>query len=174
MEIILEFLRATTWSPYLVGIGIGILSWLAFLLSNHPLGVSTAFAKSAGMIEEAVRGPKVREKAYYQENPPAIDWGWMLVAGLFLGAFTAAWLASDIRWLWVPEMWQQRFGSNVLLRLCVAVIGGICVGFGARWGKGCTSGHGISGTSQLVISSWLAVILFFVGGIIVAMLLYRL
>lgn len=56
----------------------------------------------------------------------------------------------------------------MLLRICVAVIGGICVGFGARWGKGC-----ISGTSQLVISSWLAVILFFAGGIIVAMLLYR-
>jgi hypothetical protein len=104
MEIIIEFLRATTWSPYLVSIGIGILSWLAFLLSNKPIGVSTAFAKSAGMIEEAVRGPKVREKAYYRKIPPAIDYEWMLVAGLFLGAFTAAWLAGDIRWLWVPEV----------------------------------------------------------------------
>lgn len=173
MDIFIEFFKTPTWSPYLVGIGIGILSWLAFLLSNHPIGVSTALAKSAGMIEEAVRGTKVRDKLYYRENPPTIDWEWMLVAGLFLGALTAAWLASDIRWLWIPEMWQQRFGSDLFLRLVVAVIGGICVGFGARWGKGCTSGHGISGTLQLVISSWLAVICFFAGGVIVAMLLYR-
>ncbi|MDY0219937.1 MAG: YeeE/YedE thiosulfate transporter family protein [Desulfobacterium sp.] len=168
------YLSDRVWSPYLVGIGIGILSWLTFLLSNHPLGVSTAFAKSAGMLEVAVRGPKVREKPYYQEHTPEIDWGWMVVLGLFLGALTAAWLAKDITWVWVPEMWQNAFGSSVALRLIVALIGGICVGFGARWGRGCTSGHGISGTLQLVISSWLAVICFFVSGIIVAMIMYHL
>lgn len=174
MDTILYYLQASTWSPYLVGIGIGILSWLAFLLSNHPIGVSTALAKSAGMIEEVVRGPKVRQKKYYQKNPPSIGWEWMLVAGLFVGALTAAWLADDIRWTWVPPMWQDRFGPSLQLRLIAAVVGGICVGFGARWGKGCTSGHGISGTLQLVFSSWLAVICFFIGGIGTAVLLYRL
>ncbi|MGW8194330.1 MAG: YeeE/YedE thiosulfate transporter family protein [Desulforhopalus sp.] len=167
------FFSAATWSPYLVGVGIGILCWLTFLLSNHPLGVSTAFAKSAGMIEEAVRGPTVRNKAYYQQNEPGIDWGWMLVFGLFLGALCAAWLADDIRWRWVPEMWEKSFGSSIAQRLIVAFLGGICVGFGARWGRGCTSGHGISGTLQLVVSSWLSVLCFFIGGVVVAMFMYR-
>lgn len=170
---VVSYLQATVWSPYIVGIGIGILSCLAFLLSNHPLGISTAFAKSAGMIEEAVRGPKVRDKLYYQQHKPGIDWEWMLVVGLFLGALSAAWLADDISLKWVPEMWENNFGSSVLLRLAVALLGGICVGFGARWGRGCTSGHGISGTLQLVISSWIAVLCFFIGGAIVAMFMYR-
>jgi hypothetical protein len=172
-QILMQSLFASTWSPYLVGAGIGILCWLAFLLSDHPIGVSTAFAKSAGMIEKAVRGPEVLEKPYYQENVPVIDWEWMLVAGLFLGALTAAGFSGDIHWQWVPDMWEASFGSSILLRLAAALFGGICVGFGARWGSGCTSGHGISGTLQLVLSSWIAVLCFFISGIAVALLLYR-
>lgn len=174
LDAIMDVLSRPEWSAYVVGVGIGILSWLAFLLSDHPLGVSTAFAKTAGMLEKAVRGPKAEEKAYYQENKPAIDWEWMLVLGLFLGALTSAWLSDTIRWEWVPPMWAAAFGSDTLVRLVVALFGGICVGFGARWGCGCTSGHGISGTMQLVLSSWLAAACFFVSGVLVAFFMYRL
>jgi uncharacterized membrane protein YedE/YeeE len=58
------------------------------------------------------------------------------------------------------------------LRLLTALIGGIFLGFGARWAGGCTSGHGISGTLQLAVSGWLAVCAFFAGGAAVAFLLY--
>jgi uncharacterized protein len=43
---------------------------------------------------------------------------------------------------------------------------------GARWAGGCTSGHGITGTLQFAVSSWMAVIAFFVGGIIAAYIIY--
>lgn len=46
------------------------------------------------------------------------------------------------------------------------IIGGFLVGFGARWANGCTSGHGISGLSSLQKGSLLAVIGFFLGGLI--------
>ena len=173
LHILTNYLTASIWPPYLVGVGIGILCWLTFFLSDHPIGVSTAFAKSAGMIEKAVRGPEVHKKPYYQEHIPKIDWGWMLVAGLFLGAFTAAWVSGDINWKWVPQMWEDTFGPGILLRLTAALFGGVCVGFGARWGSGCTSGHGISGTLQLVLSSWIAVFRFFFSGIAVALFIYR-
>ena len=42
--------------------------------------------------------------------------------------------------------------------------------FGARMAKGCTSGHGISGTSQLAASSWLFVPIFMLSGIAVFVL----
>ena len=45
--------------------------------------------------------------------------------------------------------------------------------FGARLAGGCTSGHGISGTLQLNVASWIAVICFFIGGAIVANLMFR-
>ena len=38
--------------------------------------------------------------------------------------------------------------------------------FGSRLAGGCTSGHGISGTMQLSVGSWIAVICFFAGGIV--------
>lgn len=166
------FLRDPFWSPYVAGIGIGILSWLTFLLCDHPLGVSTAFAKTAGLTEKAVRGPGVLEKPYYQETTPEVGWESMLVIGLFVGALAAAALSGTFDWVWVPSLWESKFGSNSILRGLVAVAGGICVGFGARWGCGCTSGHGISGALQLVISSWIAVLCFFVGGVATAMLMY--
>jgi uncharacterized membrane protein YedE/YeeE len=48
----------------------------------------------------------------------------------------------------------------------VLVIGGFLVGFGSRWAGGCTSGHAISGLSNLQWPSLLAVIGFFIGGLI--------
>lgn len=40
------------WSPYVAGIGIGVLSWLVFLLSDNTLGASGSYAKTAGMLEK--------------------------------------------------------------------------------------------------------------------------
>lgn len=173
MNAIIAVLREPSWSPYLVGVGIGVLSWLTFLFSDHPLGISTAFAKTAGMLEKAVRGPKVANKLYYQENKLVVDWGWMLLVGVFIGALVSARISGTFQWEWVPPMWAAAFGSNIFARLAVAVCGGICLGFGARWGCGCTSGHGISGTMQLVLGSFLSVACFFIAGIGIAMLLYR-
>ncbi|MGI5819624.1 MAG: hypothetical protein ACOX9R_16185 [Armatimonadota bacterium] len=48
---LMDALMMERWSPYAVGIGIGVLSWVAFVLSNKPIGCSTAFARTAGMIE---------------------------------------------------------------------------------------------------------------------------
>ncbi len=45
-------------------------------------------------------------------------------------------------------------------------IGGLMVGFGARYAGGCTSGHAISGIADLQIPSFIAVIGFFIGGLI--------
>ncbi|MFP4580273.1 MAG: YeeE/YedE thiosulfate transporter family protein [Candidatus Sumerlaeia bacterium] len=162
------------WSPYVCGIGIGILSWLAFLLSDHPLGVSTAYARTAGMIEKGLRGRKVLEKSYYQEYKPKIDWEWMLVIGLLVGAFLSAWLSGGFRWEMVPSLWEDTFGSSAILRWGVALLGGFLIGLGARWADGCTSGHGISGALQLVVSSWVALVCFFIGGVAAAFFIFHL
>ncbi len=169
----MEWLSLKQWSPYAVGIGIGFLSCVAFLLSDKPIGCSTAFSRTSGMIESLFRGRKVAEKAYYKKFAPSIDWEWMLVVGILLGAFISAKLSGDFRAEWVPREWSATFGNNPILRWGVALIGGIVMGVGARWAGGCTSGHGISGTLQLAVSSWIAVICFFIGGIATALLIYH-
>ncbi len=160
------------WSPYVVGILIGMLSWVSFLLSDKPLGVSTAYARTAGMVEEYFKGPSVRERPYYKQYVPKIGWEWMLVAGLVVGAFTSAILSGEFRLEVVPALWNETFGHTPFKRLLVALIGGIFMGLGARWADGCTSGHGISGTLQLVVSSWIALFCFFIGGVIAAFIIY--
>jgi uncharacterized membrane protein YedE/YeeE len=168
----MEYLILEHWSPYVVGIGIGILSCFAFLLSDKAIGCSTAYARTSGMIEKLVRGNKVLEKPYYKKFAPVVDWEWMLVLGVVIGAFISANLSATFHVLWVPSLWAARFGTNPVLRWIVALIGGVFMGLGARWAGGCTSGHGISGTLQLAVSSWLAAICFFIGGIVTAMLVF--
>ena len=56
----------------------------------------------------------------------------------------------------------------------VLVVGGFLVGFGARWAGGCTSGHAISGLSNLQIPSLIAVIGFFIGGLLMTHLIFPL
>lgn len=58
--------------------------------------------------------------------------------------------------------------------LFILVIGGILIGFGARYAAGCTSGHAISGLSNLQLPSLIAVIGFFIGGLVMVHLLFPL
>jgi uncharacterized protein len=168
----MEWLRLEQWSPYICGAGIGVLSWLTFLLSDKPLGTSTTYVRTAGMIERLFRGKKVLERQFFKSTPPSIDWQWLLVLGIILGAFISASASGQARIVWVPEPWLSTFGSSAWVRVVVAFIGGALLGLGARWAGGCTSGHGISGTMQLSVASWVASICFFVGGIAVATFLY--
>ena len=170
----MNWLHEVQWSPYAVGIGIGVLSWLTWLISKKPIGCSTSFARSAGMIEKLIRGGQVEDKPYYQEVKPVVDWQWMLVVGMVVGALISSLLSGDLSWQWIPARWAAAFGTNVLLRVLVALLGGILLGFGARWAGGCTSGHGISGTMQMAVSSWISAICFFLGGIIMAQILFGL
>lgn len=162
------------WSPYLVGALIGVLSMLTFYFSNKPLGASTAYARLAGMLGSVAAPKHTKSLKFYQDNKPAVDWEVMLVIGAILGAFLAAWQGGELSFEWLPPMWAARFGQDTLvIRLAVALVGGILVAFGARLAGGCTSGHGISGALQLSVGSWVALICFFVGGIAAAMLMYR-
>ncbi len=159
------------WPPHLVGAGIGLLGCLSMLLSGRTLGSSTGFTRGAGMIERLFRGGRTFERPYFREVRPVLDWDFAIVAGIALGALLSALLSGDLTLDGVPSLWAGSFGPSLLRRLAAALAGGFLTGFGARWMGGCTSGHGISGTMQLSVASWLAVIFMFSSGIAFAFLL---
>lgn len=174
METVASVFTATSWSPYAAGIGIGLLSWLSFLISGKPIATSTTFARTGGMIEEMITGEKASQRPYYKKIKLQINWQWMLVIGVVIGSFLSAIISGDFQvGVWIPSLWASAFGDSALLRVLVAVAGGIILGFGARFAGGCTSGHGISGTLQLAVSSWVSAIFFFIGGIITAHLIFN-
>jgi uncharacterized membrane protein YedE/YeeE len=167
-----DVLMMESWSPYIVGAGIGVLIWTAFLLSDRPLGCSTAYSKTAGMVESLISRGKAGAMPYYQKFTPTVDWQWMLIVGVVIGAFLSSYLSGTFTVFLVPPLFGETFGTSTLLRSCVALLGGVLMGLGARWAGGCTSGHGISGTLQLSVASWVAAACFFAGGILVAGLIY--
>jgi uncharacterized membrane protein YedE/YeeE len=161
------------WSPYLVGALLGVLSWLTFYFSDKPIGASSFYATAAGMLGKLFAKKHTEQLAYYKSNPPVVDWEFAFVIATVGGAFLAAFTGGEVTGEWLPPMWEARFGEGSIgLRAVVAALGGVLMAFGARLAGGCTSGHGISGTLQLSVGSWIAVICFFVGGIAVAMLLF--
>jgi hypothetical protein len=162
------------WSPYLVGVLIGVLSMFTFYFSAKPLGASTAFANVAGLIGRLIAPRHTGSLHFYADKKASkIDWQVALVIGVIVGAFLAAWSGGEITGRWLPPMWAERFGESVWLRMAVGFLGGGLMAFGARMAGGCTSGHGISGAMQLSVGSWIALLGFFVGGVATAMLLFH-
>lgn len=167
----------TSWSPYVAGAGIGMLSWFAFATADRPIGVTTAFESTAALAQKATAPEIARTNGYFDRKeaegkPPKIDWEWMLVVGIFIGALVSSKLSGDRGAVTVPAAWRSRFGDSVSLRIAAAFLAGGVMMFGARLAQGCTSGHGISGTLQLAASSWIFICVAFAVGTVTAWIVY--
>lgn len=163
------------WSPYLVGALIGVLVLLTLSLANKKIGASSAYSDLVGLLGRVIAPRHVRSLPYWRDNKPMIGWTLVFVVGAIGGSFLAAWTGTnELTGTYLQDMWVARFGpDSFALRTVVAFVGGAVMAYGARLAGGCTSGHGISGTLQLAVGSWIAVICFFIGGIATAMLIYR-
>jgi uncharacterized protein len=162
------------WSPYVVGAGIGVLSWLTFYFSGKPIGASSFYAHIAGFLGKVIAPRHTQSLAYFKDKPPRVNWGFVFVVAIVVGGAIAALTGGEFANEWLPPMWEARFGDSIALRAAIGFGGGLLMAFGARLAGGCTSGHGISGTMQLNPASWIAVICFFIGGIAVAIPLFTL
>lgn len=133
---------------------------------------------------------------------PFFDWDWksqrwnlLVVLGAMLGGFVAVHFLSDTSNVSINQATiaqlatfgiqepngklapELLFGNSVFQSpkmLFILIIGGFLIGFGSRYAGGCTSGHAISGISNLQIASFKAVIGFFVGGLIMAHFIFPL
>lgn len=124
------------------------------------------------MIASTVAPDHVARNAYFLKFRPVVDWEWMLVVGLALGAFVSSRLSGDRVTEPVERLWRARFGASRRKRYLVAFFGGVILMFGARLAGGCTSGHGISGSLQLALSGWVFFASVFVSGILTALMLF--
>ena len=168
----MNFLRKKKWSPYLTGVLLGLLNLFAIYYCHHALGASSAFTRYVGMIEKLIAPEHFATLKYYKIYKPYWNFTAIAVIGMLIGGYISARLSNDIKFRMIPKMWSKRFGSNKWIRIIASIIGGFCVGFGARMAGGCTSGQGISGGAFLSVSGWLAICFFFAGGIITAFLLF--
>jgi uncharacterized membrane protein YedE/YeeE len=167
-------MNSPRWNPYVVGALIGLLSILTFSLANKPIGMSTGLAQTAGACAIPFLGAEgVAKNTYWAKAAvPAWDYSTLFLMGTFLGALGSALLSGAFTLRSLPTVWVERFGPSKPKRLFVAFLGGVVILYGARLADGCTSGHGISGTLQLAVSSWFFFAVMFASGAFTAWLLY--
>ena len=108
------------WNPYISGALSGLLLIVSVLLTGNYFGASTSFVNASGIIERIITPEHFQTVAYFTKNTPKIDWQWMFVVGIFIGALIASLASGSFRLQAVPDMWRQRFKSNVFIRPLVA------------------------------------------------------
>lgn len=183
MEYILE-----PWPWYVSGPLIAIIMFTLIYLGKT-FGMSSnlrTFCSIAGA------GKKVE---FFNFDWKSQSWNLIVVLGAVIGGFIAHFLLSnpinmDLNPDTVQELSQLGFenaGKSLLPAeiyswdavlslkgLSILIIGGFLVGFGTRYAGGCTSGHAITGLSSFQRPSLIAVIGFFIGGLIMVHLLFPL
>jgi hypothetical protein len=145
-----------------MGAGIGVLSWAAFAIADDPLGITNALSAIAGFAAMPFTGAEtVWHNSYWAQTAPSLSYGSLFLFGVMLGAGAASVRARQFRVEAVPATWRRHFGPSRTCRFAAAFLGGAIEMYGARLAGGCASGHGISGTLQLALSSWVFSILMF-------------
>jgi uncharacterized membrane protein YedE/YeeE len=123
--------------------------------------------------QERLAPEHVKNNPYFAKEKIKIDWQFMLIVGVFIGALAASLTDGSFKVEAVPPVWRERFGSRVGVRAVGAFLGGAVAMFGARMADGCPSGHGLSGLMQLSVSGFIALTCFFGAGVLVAARVYR-
>ncbi len=166
------------WNPYLAGALTGVLAvasaWATttWMGRTNYLGASTTFVRAAGHLERAVAPERVEDNRYFSEQRIRVDWQFMVVTGIFLGALFSSLQDRSFKLESVPPAWAKRFGHGKARRAVAAFFGGAVAMIGARLADGCPSGHGLSGLMQLSASGFVALAMFFLTGIAVAYFVY--
>jgi hypothetical protein len=134
----MRWLRQQEWPWWQAGLMLGLLCVLIWFTANTSLGTSTTFSRAAGMVVSLVSPEHVAENAYYSRHKPIVDWQFLLVLGIPLGAYLSAHLSrGSVQFTTrLPEAWVNRFGTSRARRWALGLLGGALVGFGARFADG--------------------------------------
>ena len=173
------------WPWYFSGVIIGSFVPLFFLLGGKVFGISASLRHICALWPHQ----KIRHFVYNWKEEG--KWNLYFVFGIVIGGQLANLLVdgqvivnisdetkkslsafglTDFTGLVPAEIfnWDYLITIPGIIQL---VIGGVLIGFGTRYARGCTSGHAISGLSNLQLSSLIAVVGFFSGGLVATHLL---
>ncbi len=158
--------RLPTWAT--LGAIFGVVSALS-IITWGPIGVSGTYPRFIGAIMRRITPDAAHANPYLEKMGSLIKPETMLVIGLLIGGFLAARLAGDKATAEHVHPGETTSGK----RYRDAFFGGLLIVFGARLAGGCTSGHIISGITQLSISGLLFAAGVFATGILTAKLMHK-
>lgn len=183
MKIILE-----PWPWYIAGPMIALIMFLLIMVGKN-------FGMSSNLRTMCTLCGAGNTNNFFKFDWKSQKWNLVVVLGAIIGGFIGShFLSADTAVAINPAtiadlntlgfnsagtayLPTELFDMDALLDLktiAILGIGGLLVGFGARYAGGCTSGHAISGLSNLQLPSLIAVIGFFIGGLLMIHLIFPL
>lgn len=181
MDFILE-----PWPWYVAGPLIAIVMFLLIFMGRK-------FGMSSNLETMCAICGAGKKADYFNFDWRANRWNLVVILGAAVGGFFGAHLLSENSAVAIdPEtveklqalgfesagkayLPENLFSSSALLdpfAVVILLVGGLLIGFGARYAAGCTSGHAISGLSNLQLPSLIAVVGFFLGGLVMVHFLF--
>ncbi len=169
------------WPWYVAGPLIGLVMF-SLLFFGKSFGISSNLRTMCSILGAG------RSCEFFDFNWRAQTWNLVFAAGMMIGGAIASSFLTPETSVQLSKATLQElnalgiesptdslvpaslFSWDSLLSIrgiLMLVLGGFLVGFGTRYAGGCTSGHAISGLSNLQMPSLIAVIGFFIGGLIV-------
>lgn len=142
------------WPSWASGILIGLTVPLLYILAGKAFGISTSLQQAGAMCV-----PNSKLEYLSQHDRQSNLWTIVFALGIAMGAFVATRFLSSNPLPLLTDSFESVAGGIKLL------VGGFLIGFGTRYAGGCTSGHSITGISNLNWPSLVATIFFFVGGL---------
>ena len=167
------------WPWYVAGTIIGLTVPALLLLGNKKLGISST-------LRQLCTACFPSDTSFLKYDWNNDSWNLYFAGGILIGGLiggrilanpestdlsqgTVAYLQAhglnDVRGMLPPELFNWK-NVPTLQGFLLIVVGGFLVGFGTRYARGCTSGHGLFGLSALQWPSLLALLAFFIGGIL--------
>ena len=170
--------------PWYIGGPIIALVMIALIYLGKSFGFSSNFRTLCAAIGAG------KSCSFFDFNWKSQQWNLLFLVGTIIGGYLAANFLSNNQ---IPEISAdttaylkslgfesvgqsysptELFETFDLKNILILISGGLLIGFGTRYAGGCTSGHAISGLSALQLPSLIAVIGFFIGGLIMVHLLF--
>ena len=156
------------WSGWIGGLAIGLYLLLQWIVSGKTLGASTGYGNLCSYVSNT---PFFHEGDFANPN----NWRLWFLIGIPLGGFIAALTSPGeiVASFSLGAMYDSVLPQALWAKGLVLIGGGFMIGYGARLAGGCPSGHSIAGMSMLNPPSILASAGFFVGGIVIVQILFR-
>jgi hypothetical protein len=153
-------------SPYLAGLGLGLVLLASFLVTGKGLGASGGFGRMGALMVDRIAPEHIERLEHARglvvsEVPVLMDGLVFVLLGVAIGGFVSALANGRVAGLGTVERGPN---ASRWVRLSMALIGGGLMGFAARMARGCTSGQALSGGAMLSLGSWAFMFSVFGGG----------
>lgn len=163
------------WSPYICGIGLGLVLLTTFMVMGRGIGASGAMTSVVAVGVDSVTPLHAEANEFYKGYlgdgtvSPLKDWLVFEVIGVLIGGFISGLLAGRTK-----KKVEMGPTMTINRRFFFAFTGGVIMAFGTKLARGCTSGQALTGGALMNVGSWVFMLSLFAGAYLMAWFVRRL